>query len=266
MVPGYEEPMSDEVLREMCDKNYHQLLPLIAEKMQKEKEQKDRLNAVKARLIYGEESGVKIRNNEESHTQNPKPPNRQYRPRRSHGGRPFRKPFTTHQVYSKGLRRKVPPSPQPRPRKRRGAWFEDWVEEPVKRLATRQTLLVQLANIRRRVRTVEGVGRGGEGGVGRWAGLGGGRGAGRVYDGGRGEARGNGGVRGKWGRWAEGAWRVRESRRCEDDRYGVEVGCVRGGVAVTEGRGTEEACGGVRRGRGYGEAIGLSGHGRMVGL
>ncbi|GJR93847.1 ALP1-like protein [Tanacetum coccineum] len=50
-----EEPMSDEILREMCDKNYHQLLPLIAEKMQKEKEQKDKLNAVKARLIYGEE-------------------------------------------------------------------------------------------------------------------------------------------------------------------------------------------------------------------
>ncbi|GJT14009.1 hypothetical protein Tco_0861051 [Tanacetum coccineum] len=57
--PGiYEEPMSDEILREMCDKNYHQLLPLIAEKMQKEKEQKDKLNAVKARLIYGEESGL----------------------------------------------------------------------------------------------------------------------------------------------------------------------------------------------------------------
>ncbi|GJS64488.1 hypothetical protein Tco_0679052 [Tanacetum coccineum] len=52
---GLEEPMSDEVLREMCDKNYHKLLPLIAEKMQKEKEQKDKLNAVKARLIYGEE-------------------------------------------------------------------------------------------------------------------------------------------------------------------------------------------------------------------
>ncbi|GKC32946.1 hypothetical protein Tco_1040240 [Tanacetum coccineum] len=42
---GLEEPMSDEVLREMCDKNYHQLLPLITEKMQKEKEQKDKLNA-----------------------------------------------------------------------------------------------------------------------------------------------------------------------------------------------------------------------------
>ncbi|GKA73026.1 hypothetical protein Tco_0779242 [Tanacetum coccineum] len=32
---GLEEPMSDEILREMCDKNYHQLLPLIAEKLKK---------------------------------------------------------------------------------------------------------------------------------------------------------------------------------------------------------------------------------------
>ncbi|GKB10000.1 hypothetical protein Tco_0843923 [Tanacetum coccineum] len=43
-------PASNEALRELCDKNYHQLLPLIAEKMQKEKEQQDKLKAVKARL------------------------------------------------------------------------------------------------------------------------------------------------------------------------------------------------------------------------
>ncbi|GJZ76229.1 reverse transcriptase domain-containing protein [Tanacetum coccineum] len=52
-----EEPTPDEVLRELCDKNYHQLLPLIAEKMQKEKEQQDKLNAIKARLLYGNEPG-----------------------------------------------------------------------------------------------------------------------------------------------------------------------------------------------------------------
>ncbi|GKD60031.1 receptor-like protein kinase FERONIA [Tanacetum coccineum] len=79
---GLEEPMSDEILREMCDKNYHQLLPLIAEKMQKEKEQKDKLNAVKARLIYGEESGVKIRSREESHYSESKTLTA---PRRRHG-------------------------------------------------------------------------------------------------------------------------------------------------------------------------------------
>ncbi|GJU80327.1 hypothetical protein Tco_1282692 [Tanacetum coccineum] len=51
-----EEPMPDEVLREFCDKNYQQLLPLTAEKMQKEKEQQDKLNAVKARLLYSNET------------------------------------------------------------------------------------------------------------------------------------------------------------------------------------------------------------------
>ncbi|GKB94000.1 hypothetical protein Tco_0980137, partial [Tanacetum coccineum] len=52
-----EEPASNEALRELCDKNYHQLLSLIAEKMQKEKEQQDKLKAVKAHLLYGNESG-----------------------------------------------------------------------------------------------------------------------------------------------------------------------------------------------------------------
>ncbi|GJW92347.1 hypothetical protein Tco_0169900 [Tanacetum coccineum] len=84
---GLEEPMSDEILREVCDKKYHQLLPLIAEKMQKEKEQKDKLNAVKARLIYGEESGIKIRSREESHYSESKTPTARTEPRRRRGDR-----------------------------------------------------------------------------------------------------------------------------------------------------------------------------------
>ncbi|GKA50880.1 reverse transcriptase domain-containing protein [Tanacetum coccineum] len=108
---GMEEPMSDEVLREMCDKNYHQLLPLIAEKMQKEKEQKDRLNAVKARLIYGEESRVKTRSHEESHYSESKTPTTRTEPRRRHGGRS--------------------PSPQPRPRKEGGVFERLGRKEPV---------------------------------------------------------------------------------------------------------------------------------------
>ncbi|GJS17670.1 hypothetical protein Tco_0412142, partial [Tanacetum coccineum] len=40
-----EELASNEALRELCDKNYHQLLPLIAEKMKKEKKQQDKLKA-----------------------------------------------------------------------------------------------------------------------------------------------------------------------------------------------------------------------------
>ncbi|GJU92892.1 hypothetical protein Tco_1317648 [Tanacetum coccineum] len=75
-----EEPTPDEVLRELCDKNYQQLLPLIAEKMQKEKERQDKLNAVKARLLYGNETR---RNHEESHYSESKTPTARTKPRRS---------------------------------------------------------------------------------------------------------------------------------------------------------------------------------------
>ncbi|GJR70201.1 hypothetical protein Tco_0016266 [Tanacetum coccineum] len=127
---GMEEPMSDEVLREMCDKNYHQLLPLIAEKMQKEKEQKDRLNAVKARLIYGEESGVKIRNHEESHYSESKTPTARTEPRRRHGGRHSRSP-SPHTSVFKRLKKNRSPSPQPRPRKEGGVFERLGRKEPV---------------------------------------------------------------------------------------------------------------------------------------
>ncbi|GJU66747.1 hypothetical protein Tco_1253006, partial [Tanacetum coccineum] len=89
---GLEEPTSDEVLRELCDKNYHQLLPLIAEKMQKEKEQQDKLNAVKARLLYGDESGRNPRNHEESHYSESKTPTARTEPRRRHGSKHSRSP------------------------------------------------------------------------------------------------------------------------------------------------------------------------------
>ncbi|GKB67657.1 hypothetical protein Tco_0929069, partial [Tanacetum coccineum] len=50
-------PMSDEALREYCDKNYHQTLPIIAEKMQQEKVQrrdlKERLGPRHARSVSG---------------------------------------------------------------------------------------------------------------------------------------------------------------------------------------------------------------------
>ncbi|GJS39020.1 hypothetical protein Tco_0564063 [Tanacetum coccineum] len=46
-------PASDAALREYCDKNYNQLLPIIAEKFNKEKERKEKLKEVKARLNFG---------------------------------------------------------------------------------------------------------------------------------------------------------------------------------------------------------------------
>ncbi|GJR78847.1 reverse transcriptase domain-containing protein [Tanacetum coccineum] len=126
---GLEEPMSDEVLREMCDKNYHQLLPLIAEKMQKEKEQKDKLNAVKARLIYGEESGIKIRTREESHYSESKTPTARTEPRRRHGDRYSRSP-SPHASVFKRLKKYRSPSPRPRPRKEGGVFNRLGRKEP----------------------------------------------------------------------------------------------------------------------------------------
>ncbi|GJW97106.1 hypothetical protein Tco_0178914 [Tanacetum coccineum] len=50
------EPASDAVLREFCDKNYNQLLPILAEKMHQEKIQQEKLKAVKAHLNFEEVS------------------------------------------------------------------------------------------------------------------------------------------------------------------------------------------------------------------
>ncbi|GKA20130.1 reverse transcriptase domain-containing protein [Tanacetum coccineum] len=115
---GLEEPTSDEVLRELCDKNYHQLLPLIAEKIKKEKEQQDKLNAVKARLLYGDESGRNQRNHEESHYSES---SARTEPRRRHGSKHSRNPSPIASVFRR-LRRNRPPSPGPRPRKEGGVF------------------------------------------------------------------------------------------------------------------------------------------------
>ncbi|GKD08367.1 hypothetical protein Tco_1188052 [Tanacetum coccineum] len=62
--PG--SPIFDEALREYYDRNYHQILPIIAEKMHQEKVRQEKLKAVKARLNFEEashhsESGTPIR-------------------------------------------------------------------------------------------------------------------------------------------------------------------------------------------------------------
>ncbi|GJT88327.1 hypothetical protein Tco_1070044 [Tanacetum coccineum] len=48
--------ISDEALREYCDRNHHQILPIIAEKVHQEKAQQEKLKAVKARLNFEETS------------------------------------------------------------------------------------------------------------------------------------------------------------------------------------------------------------------
>ncbi|GJY84140.1 hypothetical protein Tco_0497516 [Tanacetum coccineum] len=98
--------------------------------MQKEKEQKDRLNAVKARLIYGEESGVKIRNHEESHYSESKTPNCPKEPPRRHGGRYSEARFNHNHQCIKRLMKKQIPSPQPtQAAEKKGACWKDWEEE-----------------------------------------------------------------------------------------------------------------------------------------
>ncbi|GJV85325.1 hypothetical protein Tco_1525223 [Tanacetum coccineum] len=47
---------SDEALREYCDKNYYNILPIIAEKVHQEKVQQEKLKAVKAYLNFEETS------------------------------------------------------------------------------------------------------------------------------------------------------------------------------------------------------------------
>ncbi|GKB10365.1 hypothetical protein Tco_0844288 [Tanacetum coccineum] len=126
---GFEEPTPDEVLRELCDKNYHQLLPLIAEKMQKEKEQQEKLNAVKARLLYGDESGIKVRNHEESHYSESKTLSARTEPRRRHGDKHSRSP-SPHASVFKRLTKNRSPSPRLRPRKEGGVFNRLGRKEP----------------------------------------------------------------------------------------------------------------------------------------
>ncbi|GJR00632.1 reverse transcriptase domain-containing protein [Tanacetum coccineum] len=84
--------------------------------MQKEKEQQDKLNAVKPRLLYGDESEKNPRDREESHYSESKTPTAQTEPRRRHGNRHYRSPSPTASVFKRLIRNR-PPSPRLRPRK-----------------------------------------------------------------------------------------------------------------------------------------------------
>ncbi|GKF79930.1 hypothetical protein Tco_0235498, partial [Tanacetum coccineum] len=94
-----------------------------------EKEQKDKLNAVKARLIYGEESGVKIRSREESHYSESKTPTARTEPRRRRGDRYSRSP-SPHASVFKRLKKDRSLSPRPRPRKEGGVFNRLGGKEP----------------------------------------------------------------------------------------------------------------------------------------
>ncbi|GKB49047.1 reverse transcriptase domain-containing protein [Tanacetum coccineum] len=84
-------------------------------------DEQDELKAVKARLLYGDESGRNPRNHEESHYSESKTPTARTEPRRGHGGKHSRSPLPIASVF-KRLRRNGPPSLRPRPRKEDGVF------------------------------------------------------------------------------------------------------------------------------------------------
>ncbi|GJZ11037.1 hypothetical protein Tco_0545796 [Tanacetum coccineum] len=83
--------------------------------------QQDKLNAVKARLLYGDESRRNSRNHEESHYSESKTPTARTEPRRKHGSKHSQSPSPIASVFIR-LRRNRPPSPRPRPYKEGGVF------------------------------------------------------------------------------------------------------------------------------------------------
>ncbi|GJX92669.1 ribonuclease H-like domain-containing protein [Tanacetum coccineum] len=98
-------PASDAALWEYCDKNYNQLLPIIAEKFYKEKEKNEKLKEVKARLNFNGSTGTSRYS--ESKTMSTKGYEKKYRSRRSRSPRP------SPSVFSR-LRRDRSRSPKPK--------------------------------------------------------------------------------------------------------------------------------------------------------
>ncbi|GKD79203.1 hypothetical protein Tco_1341824 [Tanacetum coccineum] len=101
------EPASDAALREFCDKNYNQLLPILAEKMHQEKVQQEKLKAVKARLNFEEtsqysESGAPSRRRDIRKRLGPKDArsmSRSPEPRRDRSRSPRRKDLERETVF-----------------------------------------------------------------------------------------------------------------------------------------------------------------------
>ncbi|GJW21126.1 reverse transcriptase domain-containing protein [Tanacetum coccineum] len=78
-------PASDAVLREYCDKNYNQLLPIMAEKFNREKEKSKRLKELKSQLNF--EGCSKTSRYSESKTMDTKEHEKRHRSRRSRSPR-----------------------------------------------------------------------------------------------------------------------------------------------------------------------------------
>ncbi|GJS16141.1 putative reverse transcriptase domain-containing protein [Tanacetum coccineum] len=106
---------SDVALREYCDKNYNQLLPIIAEKFNKEKERNQKLKEVKARLNFEGCSGTSRYS--ESRMVSTKEHEKRHRSRRSRSPRP------SPSVFSR-IRRHRLRSPNQNSREKEGGVFK----------------------------------------------------------------------------------------------------------------------------------------------
>ncbi|GJY22703.1 hypothetical protein Tco_0396361 [Tanacetum coccineum] len=84
-------------------------------------EQQDKLNAVKAHLLYGDESGRNPRNHEESHYSEFKTPTARTEPRRRYRSKHSRSLSPIASVFRR-LKRNRPPSPGPRTQKEGGVF------------------------------------------------------------------------------------------------------------------------------------------------
>ncbi|GKC30736.1 reverse transcriptase domain-containing protein [Tanacetum coccineum] len=104
-------PASDAALREYCDKNYNQLLPIMAEKFNREKEKSEKLKELKSRLNFEGCSGTSRYS--ESKTMDTKEHEKRHRSRRS------RSPRTS--VFSRIRRER---SRSPRQRSKEGGVFK----------------------------------------------------------------------------------------------------------------------------------------------
>ncbi|GJR93005.1 reverse transcriptase domain-containing protein [Tanacetum coccineum] len=108
-------PASNATLREYCDKNYNQLLLIIAEKFNKEKERNEKLKEVKARLNFG--GGSETSRYSESRTMSTREHERRHRSRRSRSPRPSPSVFLR-------IRRERSRSPRQKPREKEGGVFK----------------------------------------------------------------------------------------------------------------------------------------------
>ncbi|GJY88363.1 reverse transcriptase domain-containing protein [Tanacetum coccineum] len=97
--------------------------------MQKEKEQQDKLKAVKARLLYGDESRRNPRNHEESRYSESKTPPAQTEPERRHGRKHSRSPSLVASVFRR-LKQNRSPLPGLRPWKEGGVFTRLGRKEP----------------------------------------------------------------------------------------------------------------------------------------